>query len=120
MAANGPLLVALNPGARLVLLESDNYILLEDEPARPRFVSEVRAFLGTSRSSAKASIEVLSRRELEVLELVSAGLTNEQIAGRLFVSTRTVERHLSNIYVKLRLSGKAARAAAAANYSRLG
>ena len=115
----GRLLGALIPGARLVLLESDNHILLEDEPAWPRFVSEVRAFLGTSRSSVKPSIGALSRRELEVLELVSGGLTNEEIAGRLFLSTRTVERHLSSIYGKLGLSGKAARAAAAASYSRL-
>ena len=115
----GRLLGALIPGARLVLLESDNHTLLEDEPAWPSFVSEVRAFVGTSRSSVEASIGVLSGRELEVLELVSAGLTNEEIGGRLCVSTRTVERHLSNIYVKLRLSGKAARAAAAAIYSRL-
>jgi pimeloyl-ACP methyl ester carboxylesterase/DNA-binding CsgD family transcriptional regulator len=114
----GRLLGAQIPGARLVLLESDNHILLEDEPAWPRFVSEVRAFLGTSQSSVTASFEVLSDRELEVLEQVSAGLTNDEIAGRLFVSTRTVERHLSNIYAKLRISGKAARAAAAANYSR--
>ena len=85
---------------------------------RPRSVRGA-AFLGTSRPSVKPSIGVLSRRELEVLELVSAGLTNEEIAGRLFVSTRTVERHLSNVYAKLHLSGKAARAAAAANYSRL-
>jgi DNA-binding NarL/FixJ family response regulator len=54
---------------------------------------------------------------LEVLELVAAGLTNEAIAERLFLSVRTVERHLSNVYVKLRVSGKAGRAAAAARYS---
>ena len=55
----------------------------------------------------------LSPRELEVLELVAAGLTNEAISQRLFLSVRTVEHHLSNIYAKLGLSGKAARAAAA-------
>jgi DNA-binding NarL/FixJ family response regulator len=58
----------------------------------------------------------LSPRELEVLKLVAAGLTNEEIAARLVVSVRTVERHLSNIYAKLRLSGKAARAAAAVSF----
>jgi DNA-binding NarL/FixJ family response regulator len=51
-----------------------------------------------------------------VLELVAAGLTNDAIAARLLVSVRTVERHLTNIYAKLRLSGKAARAAAAVSF----
>jgi pimeloyl-ACP methyl ester carboxylesterase/DNA-binding CsgD family transcriptional regulator len=114
----GRLLAALIPGARLVLLESDNHILLEDDPAWPRFVTEVRAFLGSARTSARRSIEPLSGREREVLELVAAGLTNEQIAERLFLSIRTVERHLSNVYGKLNVTGKAARAAAAASYSR--
>ena len=46
-----------------------------------------------------------------------AGLTTEQIAQRLTLSVRTVERHLSNLYAKLRVSGKAARAAAAAQFA---
>ncbi len=52
-----------------------------------------------------------------MLELVAAGLTNEAIADRLYLSVRTVERHLSNVYAKLGVSGKAARAAAAARFS---
>ena len=44
---------------------------------------------------------------------MAAGLTNDAIAERLCLSIRTVERHLSNVYVKLRVSGKAGRAAAA-------
>ncbi len=59
----------------------------------------------------------LSPRELEVLELVADGLTNEAIAARLCLSVRTVERHLSNVYAKLRVSGKAGRAAAAVRFS---
>jgi len=113
----GRLLGALIPGARLVLLESANHILLADEPAWPAFLSQLRAFLGTARAPARPSIEELSPRELEVLELVAAGLTNAAIAERLHLSLRTVERHVSNIYAKLRVSGTAARAAAAASYS---
>jgi DNA-binding NarL/FixJ family response regulator len=68
--------------------------------------------------AADADLSDLSDREGEVLELVAAGMSNEQITERLFLSTRTVERHLSNVYRKLRLSGKSARAAAAARFSR--
>ena len=50
----------------------------------------------------------LSRRELEVLRLVAAGDTNKAIAAALFLSERTVERHLSNIFTKLDLSTRAA------------
>jgi pimeloyl-ACP methyl ester carboxylesterase/DNA-binding CsgD family transcriptional regulator len=115
----GRLLAARIPDARLVLVESANHILLSDEPAWNEFRSELRAFLGTVPASQAVPIPSLSPRELDVLELVAAGLTNEAIAERLCLSVRTVERHLSNIYVKLSVSGKAGRAAAAAQFSRL-
>jgi pimeloyl-ACP methyl ester carboxylesterase/DNA-binding CsgD family transcriptional regulator len=116
----GRLLAALIPDARLVLLESPNHILLEDEPAWRYFVSELDAFLGTGPVARRPEPTAdLSTRELEVLELVAAGLTNEAIAESLNVSARTVERHLSNVYAKLGVSGKAARAAAAAHFSQL-
>ena len=110
----GRLLASLIPGARLIVLDSANHILLADEPAWEQFLCELREFLGTSAApAAHALFDGLSPRELEVLGLVAGGLTNDAIAERLFLSVRTVERHLSTIYGKLRLSGKAARAAAA-------
>jgi pimeloyl-ACP methyl ester carboxylesterase/DNA-binding CsgD family transcriptional regulator len=116
----GRRLASLLPDARFVTLETDNHILQDGEPAWGVFVAEVRTFLGgDERSRAEAAdLSELSDREREVLELVAAGLSNEQIAERLFLSTRTVERHLSNIYGKLNVSGKSARAAAAALFSR--
>jgi pimeloyl-ACP methyl ester carboxylesterase/DNA-binding CsgD family transcriptional regulator len=112
--AEGRLLAAGIPGARLLPLDSYNHALLPTEPAWRVFVTELRAFLGSAPASHITPAEALSARELQVLELVAAGLSNEKIASRLYLSPRTVERHLSNIYAKLRVSGKAARAAAAA------
>jgi DNA-binding CsgD family transcriptional regulator len=50
----------------------------------------------------------LSVRELEVLRLVSTGKTNKAIANELFLSEKTVDRHVSNIFVKLDVSTRAA------------
>ena len=50
----------------------------------------------------------LTGRELEVLRLVAAGKTNRAIADELFLSEKTVARHLSNIFTKLDVSSRAA------------
>lgn len=42
------------------------------------------------------SADLLSERELQVLELIAAGLTNQDIAERLEISKRTVDNHISN------------------------
>ncbi len=52
------------------------------------------------------SYEALSPREREVLIWVSHGLSNKQIAQTLYLSVRTVENHLSNIYAKLRVNSR--------------
>jgi DNA-binding CsgD family transcriptional regulator len=50
----------------------------------------------------------LSPREVEVLQLVSQGMTDAEVAVRLFISPRTVSQHLRSIYSKLGVSGRAA------------
>jgi ATP/maltotriose-dependent transcriptional regulator MalT len=50
----------------------------------------------------------LTHREVEVLRLVAGGLTNNEIAGSLHLSAKTVSRHLSNIFAKLGVSSRAA------------
>jgi DNA-binding CsgD family transcriptional regulator len=50
----------------------------------------------------------LTRREAQVLRLIATGKTNKTIAGELFVSERTVDRHVSNIFAKLSLPSRAA------------
>jgi ATP/maltotriose-dependent transcriptional regulator MalT len=58
----------------------------------------------------------LSRRELEVLDLVAQGLTNRDIAARLVLSEHTVNRHVANILRKLGLSSRAAAASLAGRH----
>lgn len=50
----------------------------------------------------------LTAREIQVLRLVAAGKANRSIAKELFISERTVERHLSNLFTKLDISSRAA------------
>jgi DNA-binding CsgD family transcriptional regulator len=57
---------------------------------------------------ADAGAGGLTPRELQVLRLVAAGETNKAIAAELFVSERTADRHMSNIYAKLGVSFRAA------------
>ena len=42
----------------------------------------------------------LSAREIEIIELVAEGLTNQEIADRLTISKRTVDNHVSNVFTK--------------------
>ncbi len=103
--------------ARLVALDSENHIVLEDEPAWQVFLDEVRQFLVPDAARAPTPTpvdEVLSAREIDVLRLAAAGHDNDTIASTLHLSVRTVERHLQNIYAKLDLQGRSARAAAVA------
>jgi DNA-binding NarL/FixJ family response regulator len=59
----------------------------------------------------------LTVRELEVLRLISVGLSNQAIAERLFISEHTVHRHVANTLTKLNVSS---RSAAVAQVARLG
>jgi pimeloyl-ACP methyl ester carboxylesterase/DNA-binding CsgD family transcriptional regulator len=82
--------------------------------------SSIAAVAPAGGAAPPEQVEDLSAREREVMRLVTEGLSNDEIAERLILSVRTVERHLSNVYAKLRVSGKAARAAAAVRFSRVG
>lgn len=116
------LAAAMIPGARMVILESSNHILLAGEPAWQTFVDELRRFLPSPAASIIGhdddQIAALTAREREVIELAAAGRDNAAIAKALDLSVRTVERHLSNAYLKLGISGRAARAAAVASLLR--
>jgi pimeloyl-ACP methyl ester carboxylesterase len=119
----GPRIAAAIPGAQFVQLHGRNHVLRPDEPAWQEFLTHLNEFTGVGQAAAPASISgaghTLTRRQLEILGLVARGLTNQEIADSLALSVRTVERHLSDAYLKLELSGKAARAGAAARATEL-
>lgn len=113
----GRTVAALIPDGRLVPLDGRNHVLQPTDPAWDRLVTEVRHFLGTE--PAAVTDPPLTLREREILVLVAQGRGNDEIAHRLRLSKRTVERHPSNVYCKLGVNGRAARAAAAAHAARL-
>ena len=61
---------------------------------------------GRALPPAQLLIEPLTSRELEVLKLIEAGCSNQEIATRLVISMPTVKRHISNIYAKLGASSR--------------
>ena len=117
--AEGRNLASLIPGAKFVPLGSANHILLENEPAWTEFRAQLRSFLPAGRSAPLLDSGLLTDREIEVLRFIAQGRDNDSIAAAMHLSVRTVERHLSNCYAKLGVSGKSARAAAAARLATL-
>lgn len=75
--------------------------------ASPHRLAEVRAALAEVGAQASGALpDDLTARQAEVLRLLATGLSNKQIAGELYLSPATVERHLATIYRKLGLTGR--------------
>ncbi len=64
-------------------------------------LSQIGRISGMTQPSMQILIEPLTTRELEVLTLIEAGYSNQEISEKLFISIATVKRHISNIYAKL-------------------
>lgn len=107
-------------GKALSLAQSEGYvrIFLDEGTAMAKLLHQARAHriqagyaaelldaMGESVSAiqapAQSLIEPLTVRELEVMRLIEAGHSNQEIASKLVVSIPTVKRHISNIYAKL-------------------
>jgi LuxR family maltose regulon positive regulatory protein len=70
------------------------------------FAADGRKQVASSSISSTLLIEPLSDRELTVLRLLAAGLSNREIAEELYVSINTVKAHAKNIYSKLNVNGR--------------
>ena len=78
---------------------------LAAEIANPQRLAEVRAALAEA-GAAVALPDGLTARQAEVLRLLASGLSNKEIAGQLYLSPATVERHLATVYRKLGVTGR--------------
>lgn len=107
-------------GRALLALGDESSARVEVEAARaalaglgatPAAEAIVRLLEPTPPAAAAGHPGGLSEREAQVLRLVAVGRSNQQIAGTLVISERTVARHLSNIFTKLGVGSRTAAAA---------
>ena len=77
-----------------------------DAVLHPRVAARVVRELHGARTAEPNVFHELSDREMEVLKLIAAGLSNAEMAGRLYVSEKTVKSHVSNILGKLHLAAR--------------
>jgi DNA-binding NarL/FixJ family response regulator len=108
---------------RAMSLEEAAAYATESNATSPSRLERPHAPAGTSSGSQESEIPGdreptpypghLTEREVEVLRLIAAGKSNQEIASELVLSLRTVERHISNIYQKIGATGKVGRASAA-------
>lgn len=85
----------------------------------PRDADAAAAFLrdrGVAGRTGPKGLGQLSKREREVLALLGEGLTNSEIAARLFISTKTAGNHVSSVLAKLHLRSRTEAAAYAVRY----
>ena len=81
-----------------------------DRAAFRRVIEETRL-----KSQSTSELNALTEREREVLDLLALGLTNKEIAEKLFITTNTVKRHLKAIFEKLDVHTRSAATAKAAS-----
>ena len=93
--------------ARAALAAFDRLGAIPDADAAAAFLRE----LGVRGRTGPKNLELLTKREVEVLRLVAQGFSNGEIAERLFISVKTAGHHVSNILTKLGLRSRTEAAA---------
>jgi DNA-binding NarL/FixJ family response regulator len=107
---------AMRAGARgYVLKGADQYEILTviravangEAHFGPAIARRLMTFFSVTPSAPADAFPELTAREREVLDLIARGRSNQQIAGELYVSHKTVRNHISNIFAKLQVADRA-------------
>jgi DNA-binding CsgD family transcriptional regulator len=80
---------------------------LSASPWEERARAELRATGETARKREPSTLTQLTPQQLQIVRLVAQGATNKEVAAQLFLSSRTVDYHLRNVFVKLGISSRA-------------
>jgi pimeloyl-ACP methyl ester carboxylesterase/DNA-binding CsgD family transcriptional regulator len=104
--AEGRLMAGLIPDARFVPIESNNHLLLEDEPGWQRWLDEMHAFLPAANMPDPV-FATLTPRERELTELIAQGRDNAQAAAVFDVREKTVRNCITSIFAKLEVETRA-------------
>ncbi len=84
----------------------DMFAQMGMEAFAARAASELRATGETVRKRSPATLRELTAQETQVARLASEGLSNPEIGARLFISSRTVQYHLSKVFTKMNLTSR--------------
>ena len=76
-------------------------------PWTERATQELRASGETAQRRESSKVADLTAQELQVSRFVAQGLSNREVAGQLFLSPRTIDFHLRNVFTKLGVSSRA-------------
>jgi DNA-binding NarL/FixJ family response regulator len=76
------------------------------QPWAERARAELRASGESARRRDPSTIDELTRQELQIARFVAHGLTNRQVAEQLFLSPRTIDFHLRNVFRKLGIASR--------------
>ncbi len=99
-------MACLIPDCRFVLLEGENHMPLPTDPAWPKIVAEIDAFLkpteqDQARQRTAFPLNDLTQRERDVLDAIARGLDNGEIAAALGMSEKTVRNHVTRVLGKI-------------------
>lgn len=104
LGANGYLLKNEPPRK---LLEAITDVVNGAAPITPSIAQKLIGYLNFSQTQVQTPAAYnLSEREAEILALISEGLSYKMVADKLFISVKTVGKHIENIYAKLHVNSK--------------